>query len=274
MNFSFSVLMAVYYKDDPIFLEQSLKSLYAQSFKATQVVLICDGQLNEDLDAVIARFMSLLPISLVRLESNIGLGNALNIGLTHCIFDWVFRMDSDDISRPNRFEIQAGFILKNPNVGLVGGSISEFIDYGSPIGERIVPRCDSDIRSAMAYYSPLNHVTVAFKKDRVIDVGGYQGGNNFQEDYYLWLKLATTDLIFHNMPNVLVDVRVGDNMLTRRGGVDYFIKELKVSYFGFKNGIIPLHSFLKNLIIKFFLRLSPIPIRRMLYQMGRRYINR
>lgn len=274
MSFSFSVLMAVYYKDDPFFLEQSLKSLYDQSFKAKQVVLICDGQLNENLDEVIARFISLLPISLIRLENNIGLGNALNIGLKYCTCDWVFRMDSDDISRLNRFEIQSDFILKNPEVGLVGGAISEFIDFGVPIGKRIVPSSDSDIRKTMAYYSPLNHVTVAFKKDRVIEVGGYEGGQNFQEDYYLWLKLAATDLVFHNIPDVLVDVRVGDNMLSRRGGIDYFFKELKVSYFGFKCGIIPLRSFLKNLIIKFFLRLSPIPIRRILYKMGRRYINR
>ncbi|WP_226564822.1 glycosyltransferase [Shewanella chilikensis] len=273
-GFYFSVLMSVYEKDDPVFLEQALDSLKFQTVLASEIVLVFDGPLPEILENVVTRYSSVLPIVILKLPVNVGLGYALNRGLELCKYDWVFRMDSDDICRNDRFEIQCNFIKDNPSVDLFGGGISEFVGSGETIGCRVVPETNKSIRSAMAYYSPFNHVTVAFRKKSVSEVGGYEGGRNFQEDYYLWIKLAKTKAIFANIPQILVDVRCGDDMLSRRGGLDYFIKEIKVSLAGLKNGVIPLSSFCKNFVVKFMVRLSPLFVRRVLYKTGRRLRNR
>src|SRR5690606_40315887 len=92
----------------PEFLRIALESLAGQTLKADEVVLVEDGPIPDTLLAVIESFRETLSIVSVKLPSNVGLAAALNAGLAHCSHELVARMDSDEISLPQRFEKQIG----------------------------------------------------------------------------------------------------------------------------------------------------------------------
>ena len=101
----FSVLLSLYYKEKGEYLRQSLDSIFNQTLKPDEVILVEDGPLTEALYEVLSEYSNIYSnFKIVRLEKNGGLGNALNIGLAHCSFDLVARMDTDDIAKPDRFE--------------------------------------------------------------------------------------------------------------------------------------------------------------------------
>lgn len=129
MNENYSVLMSVYYKENPEYLRQSMQSIYDQTISTDNFVVVCDGPLTEALDAVLAemqeKFSSRLYIH--RLPKNGGLGNALNEGMKHCANELIARMDSDDISRPERCEKELKYLIQHPEISIVGGFIEEFI---------------------------------------------------------------------------------------------------------------------------------------------------
>ena len=115
MGEKYSVLMSVYYREKPEFLRQSMESILHQTVPTDDFVLVCDGPLNPELDAVIAQMQQAFgPVLYVlRLKQNGGLGKALNAGIQHCKNELVARMDSDDISRPDRCEKQLKVFLQH-----------------------------------------------------------------------------------------------------------------------------------------------------------------
>jgi len=130
---NFSILLSLYIKENPTFLNECFKSIWLnQSIEPYEIVLVCDGPLTNELENLVYKWQkeigSLLKI--VRLKENVGLGNALNIGLRNCSNEWVFRMDTDDICTPDRFDKQIQFIKDNPDVVLFSGQILEFNTYG------------------------------------------------------------------------------------------------------------------------------------------------
>ncbi|HCC66481.1 MAG TPA: amylovoran biosynthesis protein AmsE, partial [Moraxella sp.] len=97
----FSVLMSLYDKENPEFLSECLASLVNQTRQADEVVLVFDGAINLALQKVVQDFKPQLPLTIIPLTKNVGLGQALNAGLNACQHDWVMRMDTDDICVPN-----------------------------------------------------------------------------------------------------------------------------------------------------------------------------
>jgi glycosyltransferase involved in cell wall biosynthesis len=271
----FSVLMSIYKNDDPCFLIEALESLKSQTLLANDIVIVRDGPVPFEINNVIESFSNVLPIQYIKLDKNVGLGQALNQGLTYVKNDWVFRMDSDDICLSERFELQVKAIKSNPSLNVVGGWIEEFVlKPGDTKSFRKVPLTHQNITLALRSFSPFNHVTVAFNKNKVIASGSYIGGKDFQEDYYLWLRMAVAKSHFLNIPHVLVNVRAGDDMLGRRAGWRYFKNELLVATYGLKNSVIPIHIYLRNVILKFFTRMSPLFIRKSIYKLARIHINK
>jgi len=128
-------------------------------------------------------------------------------------------MDSDDVSAPNRKAKQMAYMEQHPDCDVVGGQISEFIgEEDNVVGKRIVP-CEST--AVMAYLKsrcPLNHVSVMMRKKSVLKVGNYIDWH-FNEDYYLWIRMAEAGCRFANLPDILVNVRVEKDMYARRGGI-------------------------------------------------------
>ncbi|MCA3963747.1 glycosyltransferase [Vibrio vulnificus] len=271
MLFEFSVLMSIYHRDDPVFLKQALDSLVYQSLPANEIIVVFDGDIGPSLESIVSSYSQVLPIKALKLAENVGLGNALNLGLNEVSHDWVFRMDSDDICRVDRFEIQSELIKNNPDVDVTGGWIDEFeSEVGDQKRIRKVPLSNLDIYSSIGKFSPFNHVTVAFKKNAVLEVGGYKGGKNFPEDYYLWLRMAASHSKFLNTNKVLVDVRTGSGMISRRGGLDYYKNEMKIARYAQSIGVISKSRLLLIGVLKFILRLSPVFIRQLIYSLHRK----
>lgn len=213
----FSVLMSLYIKEKPEYLFSSLESLKNQTVQADEVVIVFDGKLTPELEQTVQKFVGILPLNIVRLSENQGLGKALNIGLTHCQHEWVFRMDTDDICVPERFEKQLQFIEKNPDIIIFGGQIAEFgKDIHDIVSYRNVPTEHHAIVQFTQKRCPFNHMTVAYQKSVVLACGGYQ---DLQEDYYLWIKLVALGKPVANLPEVLVYARVGNGMVGRRHGL-------------------------------------------------------
>lgn len=206
----FSVLMSVYNRELPTYLAQSLDSLAAQTRLADEVVIIKDGVLGTELDQVISRYSEKLPIVTLDLRVNRGLGPALRAGVEHCRFEWIARMDSDDICLPGRFKRQLEFLGIHPEIDVLGSGISEFEhNHSSQLSQRCLPEEDSAIRSFSKFRNPVNHMTVMFRKRAVLEAGNYQDIIGF-EDYDLWVRMLMLGARFHNLQEPLVFVRCGD----------------------------------------------------------------
>lgn len=214
----FSVLMSLYVKEQPQFLLECLESLRQQTRLADEIVLIFDGPVTEALESAVEKYQDLLPLKLVKLAQNRGLGKALNEGLLHCSYEWVFRMDTDDICAPQRFEKQVAFIEQHPDTVIFGGQIAEFGQHIDDIvSYRQVPLNAQAIVDFTRKRCPFNHMTVAYRKTEVLAAGGYQ---DLQEDYYLWINLvAKFPQQVANLPDILVYARVGNGMVGRRRGM-------------------------------------------------------
>lgn len=247
-NCSFSVAMSVYYKDNAVFFDRALQSITErQTIKPTEIVLVCDGPLNEQLDAVIDKYRKQYPIfKILRLKDNRGLGNALKLAIENASNEIIARMDSDDISVPDRFEQQLKFFSNHSEVDIVGGNITEFIgDETNIVGKRIVPTKDSEIKEYMKKRCAFNHMSVMYKKSAIQAAGGYIDWF-WNEDYYLWIRMQLNGAVFANTGTVLVNVRVGEEMYQRRGGKKYFQSEYGLQKLMLDNKMISLPTFVGN----------------------------
>lgn len=269
MNEKFSVLMSVYYKENPIYLKEAMESIYdKQILKPTEIVLVEDGKLTEELYQEINRQKEKLKniLKIVKLEKNSGLGKALNVGVLNCTNELIARMDSDDISCSERFLKQIECFKNNENIDIVGSNISEFInDVNNIVGIRNVYENDIDIKKDMKKRCSLNHVTVIFKKSKILEVGNYLEWF-CNEDYYLWLRLLKNNAIFKNISESLVFVRVGMEMYGRRGGMKYFKSEADIQKYMLENKMITQTEYFRNIFVRFVVQiLLPNWLRKVIY---------
>lgn len=216
----FSVLMSVYKKEKAEFLEKALKSiLINQSLIPNQVVLVKDGPLTYELEKVINKYVKKFEniIFLVTLKENVGLGKALNVGLNHCKYEIVARMDTDDIAIKDRFKIQLEYMNKYPEIDVLGGYIYEFDQTPGDISRiKTMPLTHEEISNYIKYRNPINHMTVMFKKSAALESGNYQP-LYFNEDYYLWIRMFIKGKKFSNISMPLVYARIGNGFIQRRG---------------------------------------------------------
>lgn len=224
----FSVLMSVYIKENPDFLNESLLSIYTNTLVPTEVILVEDGPLTEDLEKIIDYYRINYGLISVKLEKNSGLGIALNAGIAACNYEIIARMDTDDVCSKDRFEKQISYMQCHTEVALLGGAIAEYsIDLSKETGVRMVPALEDDILKLAVTRNPFNHMTVIFRKNAIIKCGGYQH-HLYMEDYNLWLRLIALGYRVANLPDILVKVRAGSEMISRRRGWSYIKSELKL----------------------------------------------
>lgn len=244
----FSVAMSVYKNDKPIFFDRALQSITEnQKVMPTEIVIIVDGPVDEKINAVIEKYSEKYGnLNVIRLDKNAGLGNALKLAIENAKYELIARMDSDDVSTPNRFEQQLEIMTKNSAVDIVGGDISEFIGYENNIvAKRKVPILDKEIKEYLKTRCPFNHMTVMYKRSAVLKSGNYID-LFYNEDYWLWIRMVKNNCIMANTGTILVNARVGEDMYKRRGGKQYFNSEMFLQKYMLKNGIINLPTFVLN----------------------------
>lgn len=269
----FSVLISVYHRENPAYLDKALQSILGQSLSPSEIILVKDGSLTPALDKVIINHQKAYDdlYKIIVLKRNLGLGKALNEGLKHCSYDWVARMDSDDIALPDRFEKQIAYLEKHSNVDILGSWICEFnVDPCICIKQRKVPSTHEQIVAFAKYRNPLNHMTVVFRKKAVLDAGGYMPMNGF-EDYFLWMRMLMNGKKFANLPEVLVKARTGKGMISRRQGLGYAKDEWGLERAAYKLGFWSTLDLARNLFTRVLPRLLPVAIVEKLYNLLRKF---
>lgn len=266
MTVQFSVLISVYFKENPGYFREALISIWNdQLLKPTEIVLVKDGPLSDDLELVIAEFLEIIPLRIIALPQNVGLGTALKIGLEACSNEFVARMDTDDIATSNRFTLQLNYLINNPTCFLVGSNIEEFhYQPGDLKSIKRVPEHDAEIKKYLFQRSPFNHPSVVFRKSKIIAVDSYKQMLSF-EDYYLWFRLVKSGGNYYNFQEPLLYFRVGNDMIGRRHGLKYAVNEFLLFKKLLQEKLISSSQFLKFVAIRFPLRIIPKKILNFIY---------
>ena len=264
----YSVLMSVYYKERPEYLRQAMESMRLQTIPTDDFVLVCDGPLTSELDAVIndeqKKFGDVLKIQ--RLKENGGLGKALNKGLNVCKNDIVARMDSDDLSRPDRCEKQLSCFFTNSDLAFSSGTVSEFeSDPQNSTGKRTLPITYEEIKCYSKKRNPMNHPCVMFRKKAVIQSGGYRETFHLFEDYYLWVRMLMSGYRAENIEDILLDMRTSADMFLRRGGKKYANDMLRFHQWMLRNGWSDKIDFLTGAVPHAVVCVMPNALRKKIY---------
>ena len=208
--------MSLYNKENPKYLDISLNSVFSQSVMPNQVVLVLDGQICYELQAVVDKYKQQYPaLDVYPQRSNKGLSTALNIGLDKCRNEIVFRMDTDDICYPNRFERILKEYEANPELEVVGSFATMIDEEGSEIKRMTAPVSQQDIYKKV-WTCPFIHPTVSFKKSALLRVGSYNPNSGpRQDDYELWFRCVEHGLKCKNIDEPLLYYRFFSDSVNR-----------------------------------------------------------
>ncbi|WP_294487472.1 glycosyltransferase [uncultured Ruminococcus sp.] len=209
----YSVLMSVYDKEMPENLNQSLESMLKQTYPPSDFVLVCDGKLTNELDVIIKSFQNEYKkiFRIVRIDENVGAGKAVNKGIKACRCEYIVRMDSDDVSKPDRCMKEMLMFAVMPELDIVGSFVEEFDDYtDKTISLKKVPLVQKDILNYSKRRNPFNRQTVAFRKSKAMEVGGYSD-LKLCEDYEFAVRMLANGAVGQNIPEVLVRYRVSES---------------------------------------------------------------
>lgn len=264
----YSVLMSVYHKEKAEYLKTAMDSIWNQTVATDDFVLVCDGPLTPELDAVIAAMQQKHGevLNVVRLEKNGGLGNALNIGLKHCKNELVARMDSDDISYPDRCERQLRVFADNPKVDISSGIVEEFSESMAKVdARRVLPETQEEIVKFAKQRNPFNHPCVMYKRSAVETAGGYKDFY-LLEDYYLWLRMLMKGTKGYNLQEPLLHMRAGSDMYLRRAGWKYAKTQKNLFRFMKRNRFITRGQYMKSVIIRSGSALAPNWLRKYMFE--------
>lgn len=253
MEYDFSVLISVYYKENPEHFQKAMESILNQELKPNEIILIEDGPLTTELYKKINMFLCKNKnIKLIKLKKNMGLGEALRVGVINCSNELIARMDTDDIARTNRFKEQIEVFKNNYNIDVVGTLMDEFKEVDGEIkilNVKVVPENNEDIIKKLKFSNALNHPTVMFKKSKVLLAGNYDEEFNKLEDYYLWGRMALNNSVFYNIQKSLLYFRITEETSKRRSGLKMFLGDFKLHKYFFKNKFINFYEFIRNISI-------------------------
>jgi glycosyltransferase involved in cell wall biosynthesis len=267
MRTRFSVLISLYKTNDPVFFEEALVSVFEQTYSPDEVVLVIDGEKTDAQQKVIDRFLDKYKdiLKIVPLEKNIGQGPALNEGLKFCSHELVARMDTDDISKPYRFERQVAVFEQTPQIDVCGSWVDEFESDTKDVKfVRTVPEFYDEIVKYAKSRSPLNHPSVMYRKSKVLKCGGYELFG-FLDDYLLWMKMLKDGNIFYNIQESLLFFRAA-NMYKRRSGIKYAMDSCKLQWRFYQLGMIGIFTFIKNSLLYSLIKILPLIIIQLIYK--------
>ncbi len=263
----FSVLMSLYIKEKPEYFDQCMESILSNTVLPNEIVIVLDGPITEELRSVLNKYVDQQPelYNIVPLETNQGLGLALREGILHCSNELIARMDTDDICRNDRFELQLKEFEQKPNLDICGSHIIEFEgSINNALSKRIVPISHDDIVKYQKKRSAFNHMTVMYKKSAVIQSGNYEDCP-LMEDDMLWTNMILNGCILSNIDDFLVYARTGFSMIERRGGWSYFKKYRKAKKKILHVGFISFGDYFVSIFVQFFVAIMPKKMRLWFY---------
>lgn len=239
-----TVLMAVCRSEKAVFFDISLRSVWTnQTRKPDEIVLVEDGILGEGLNEVIKHWQALLGklLVVVKNDNNLGLTKSLNRGLAVAHGELIARMDSDDISEPDRFERQENYLMEHPEIDIVGGSMREFNEVNMNLRVRHYPLTHDKAMRYICKASPLAHPTVMMRR-RIFDEGlRYNEKYRISQDIALWFDAIMAGYKIANVPEVTINFRSQGDVFKRRSRAKAW-NEFKIYMYGIyrMNGLLSL----------------------------------
>ena len=263
----YCVLMSVYRKEKAEFFRAAAESMIKQSIKPSQIVIVCDGPLTQELEREIYRFESANAglVDVVRLPENRGLAEALNAGLKECRYEYVARMDTDDISLRERCEMQLKSMQKHGS-DICSATVAEFIEDPKVIeAYKTLPVSHKEILEYARTRNPFNHPCVMYRRSAVMKAGRYEN-YRFFEDYQLWVRMLSGGAKGHNIAKPLLLMRTGGGMYSRRGGKEYLRCARRMEQYKLRTGFCSRAEYLKRMSAFTVFALAPDKAREKLYK--------
>lgn len=272
----FTVLMPLWRNDVPDRVRDALASATTeQTLPPSLLILTVDGELPPALEDVVAEVAAgeYGPARVLRHDRHRGIALCLQDGLEASPHEIVARADADDLCRPDRFAVQIPAMATGPGhdpaegADLLGGSMTEFNDR-VPAGSgprRTRPLGHQEIREYMTSHSPFHHPTVVMRRSVALAVGGYRD-LRLMEDYWLWERMMLGGARMGNVPQVVVDYRVDENLFARRGGWTILQSDLQLQRIMLRDRVVTPGRFLRNVVLRTGYRLVPGWVRRLGYR--------
>ena len=267
-NYKYSVLMSVYFKDNPEWLIESIDCMLNQTYKCDEFVIVEDGPLTDKLQTVVNDYNKKYPnlFNIVKIEKNDGLGPALKLGVESCKNEWIARMDSDDYSPSDRIEKQFQIVDKNPDVGIVGSNAEEFCGpLDNVVAHVVLPETNEEIIKFSKRRCPYRHSGILYKKSEILKAGNYQECY-LCEDYDLYARMEMNGTEGYNVQEPLLYVRVSEDFYGRRGGIKYLRSIMKFKKRLYKCGFYSFKDYVISTGSHFIVCLLPNKIREIIYK--------
>lgn len=229
-----AVILPVYRKDKTDYFQLAVNSILKQSYPSIKLFVGVDGPVGDDLKNCISIYEKQDNMNVVWFPENRGLACVLNDLLDYCFeegFEYIARMDADDISMPGRFEKQMAFLANNPEIDVVGGAIEEIDENGNQRGKTVIyPKTSDECKAFFSKRNPHAHPAVLFRKSFFEKLNGekYRPEYRQNQDTMLWYDGMMHGTQHANIPDVVLKFRMTDTMFKkRRNGWEFAKKQFK-----------------------------------------------
>lgn len=203
-----SVIMPFYNAEE--FLDESINSILNQTFREFELIIINDAS-SDNSDKIVKKYLKDKRIKYFKNQKNNGIVYNLNHGLKIAKAKIIARMDGDDVSHLNRFQVQYEYLIKHPDIALVGTFAKKIDQKGRVISDIRKPIQSEEIKKRCLIYNPVVHAAAMFRKKIVKKIGGYHNKWLYIEDQDLQLRLIFSGYKLINLPLFYYFYRVHSN---------------------------------------------------------------
>lgn len=270
MNNKIAVILPVYKNDKVKYLSLAVDSILYQTYRDLHIFVGVDGPVGNELKDCLDALEQQEQVTVIWFSENRGLACVLNDLLDVCFqagYEYIARMDADDISKNDRFEKQMAFLDNHGEIDVVGGSVLVIDQDGKDKGQILLyPETHEACVKRFAKRNPLAHPAVLFKKSFFDKTGcKYRPDYKKNQDTLLWYDGLMKGVRMGNVQDVVLQFRSTDDMLkNRRSGKYAAKKQLKARlminkglHYGFFSDIYAYAIYL--------LMISPTFVRKIVY---------
>jgi glycosyltransferase involved in cell wall biosynthesis len=182
-----SVLIGAY--NSAATLQRAIDAILAQTVSELELIVVDDGSADDS--AVIAHAVARHDerVRVLEMGRNLGIARSLNAGVEAARAPFVAVQDADDFSDPRRLERQLAVLEGDPTVAVVGVRMHEVDEAGRVLAPR-TSFAAGDVRDALMRFNPIPNTSAMFRRDAVLEAGGYDARYRYAMEYDLWLRLA------------------------------------------------------------------------------------
>jgi hypothetical protein len=250
----FTVLMPVHEAIEFDIFKKSVNSVINNTLLPTEFLIIVDGNISSQKRIFLLKTKKKNKFINIVFKNKLGLVKILNYGLKIAKYKLIARSDADDINHKNRFFEQVNFFKKN-KVDILGSNINENIN-----GKKFIKKVPKN-PSLFHFYclNPINHMTVMFKRDKIIKLGSYPN-IKYKEDYALWFLAKIRGYAIANLDISLVNSRIDSMTMKRRKNIQAILSEFRLYFFLIKKNIFLIFTLSFSLFFRVFFLILPTSV--------------